>query len=116
MPGRAEKHRAAVAEILVKLEGHGGWSPRPIFETERFQKDVRAISRGGHPQVIRRLRSIVYPHLARHPHFGPNVRKLTGFAPETWRYRIGAWRFFYEIEEARAVVFMIAASHRGSAY
>jgi len=39
-----------------------------------------------------------------------------GYAPETWRYRIGAWRFFYEIDEEEKVVLMIAASHRGSAY
>ena len=31
------------------------------------------------------------------------------------RYRIGAWRFFYEIDEEEKVAFMIAASHR-SAY
>lgn len=36
--------------------------------------------------------------------------------PETWRYRIGAWHFFYEIHDETYVVFMIAASHRGSAY
>ena len=51
-----------------------------------------------------------------HPHFGPHIRKLKGYAPETWRYRIGAWRFFYEIDEHERVVSMIAASHRGSAY
>jgi mRNA interferase RelE/StbE len=33
-----------------------------------------------------------------------------------WRYRIGAWRFFYEIDDKERIVFLIAASHRGSAY
>jgi mRNA-degrading endonuclease RelE of RelBE toxin-antitoxin system len=51
-----------------------------------------------------------------YPHFGPNIKKLKNFTPATWRYRIGAWRFFYEIDEAEKVAFMIAASHRSSAY
>jgi mRNA-degrading endonuclease RelE of RelBE toxin-antitoxin system len=33
-----------------------------------------------------------------------------------WRYRIGAWRFFYKIDEKQRIVSMIAASHRSSAY
>ena len=62
-----------------------------------------------------KLRRLVYP-LREHPHFGPHIRKLKGYAPETWRYRIGSWRFFYEIDDGERVVSMIAASHRGSAY
>jgi mRNA interferase RelE/StbE len=58
----------------------------------------------------------VYPQLREYPHFGPNIRKLKGFHPETWRYRIGAWRFFYEIDEEEKIVFMIAAHHRSVAY
>ena len=87
-----------------------------LFETQQFQKDLREIAKAGHAAVVRRLRSIVYPQLARHPYFGPNIRKLHDYTPETWRYRIGAWRFFYEIDERKKIVFMIAASHRGSAY
>ncbi len=62
------------------------------------------------------IRSTVYPQLIQHPHFGPHIRKLKHYAPETWRYRIGAWRFFYEIDDDERTVFMIAAAHRGSAY
>jgi len=42
--------------------------------------------------------------------------KFKDFDPETWRYRIGAWRFFYEIDDNAEIVFMIAAYHRSSAY
>ena len=59
---------------------------------------------------------MVYPQLRRHPHFGPHVRKPRGMSPDTWRYRIGAWRFFYEIDAGARIVSMIAAAHRGSAY
>jgi mRNA interferase RelE/StbE len=87
-----------------------------IFETKQFAKDLNEIARSGKPDVVRKLKQVVNPQLGRYPHFGPNIRKLKGYEPETWRYRIGAWRFFYEIDEAQHIVFMIAASHRGSAY
>ncbi len=87
-----------------------------IFETDRFAKDLRAIARGGHQRIERKLREVVYPELSRRPHFGPNIKKLRGWQPETWRYRIGSWRFFYEIDDDERIVFMLAASHRSSAY
>lgn len=87
-----------------------------IFETDQFQKDVKKIARSGQADVVAKLRSVVYPQLKRFPHFGPNIRKLKGYTPETWRFRIGAWRFFYEINDEERIVFMIAATHRGSAY
>jgi mRNA interferase RelE/StbE len=87
-----------------------------IFETEQFQKDVQRLSRSGKAKIAQKLRSLVYPQLRRHPHYGPNIRKLKGFNPDTWRFRIGAWRFFYEVDEEEKIVFLIAASHRSAAY
>jgi mRNA interferase RelE/StbE len=87
-----------------------------IFETEQFQEDLHRIVSSGHPKIAQKLRDFVYPQLREHPHFGPNIKKLRGFDPDTWRYRIGAWRFFYEIDEDEKIVFMIAALHRASAY
>ena len=43
-------------------------------------------------------------------------KQLKDFTPETWRYKIGAWRFFYEIDEDEKIVSLLAASHRSSAY
>jgi mRNA interferase RelE/StbE len=54
--------------------------------------------------------------LCQHPNFGPDIKRLKDFTPDTWRYRIGAWRFFYEIDEKEKVTSMVAASHRSSAY
>ena len=87
-----------------------------IFETSQFEKDLRALARAGQANLLEKLRDVVYPQLRLHPHFGPQVRKLRGYSPDTWRYRIGAWRFFYEIDEEKRVISIIAASHRGSAY
>ncbi|MDE0124383.1 MAG: type II toxin-antitoxin system RelE/ParE family toxin [Bryobacterales bacterium] len=87
-----------------------------IFETEQFRKDLQLIARAGHEEIVGKLRRSVYPQLREHPYFGPHMRKLKGYAPETWRCRIRSWRFFYEIDDQGRVVSMIAASHRGSVY
>ena len=86
-----------------------------IFETEQFRNDLRSITRAGHERIADKLRWSVYPRLREHPHFGPHIHKLKDYAPQTWRYRIGSWRFFCEIDDGERVVSMIAASHRGSA-
>jgi mRNA interferase RelE/StbE len=87
-----------------------------IFETERFQKDLQHIAMSGQSKLGQKLQEYVYPQLRNHPHFGPNIKKLKGYEPDTWRYRIGSWRFFYEINEQEQIIFMLAASHRSSAY
>ena len=76
---------------------------------------LRRISRSDHPTVVDKLRRIVYPQLQAHPHYGEHVRRLKAWEPPTWRYRIGAWRFFFEIDDER-IVYLLAASHRGSSY
>lgn len=97
-------------------EKAGSLSDYAIFETRQFEKDLRHLARSGQASVLKKLRQIVYPQLRVNPHYGAHVRKLRNYSPEAWRYRIGAWRFFYEIDEDERTVFMIAASHRGSAY
>ena len=102
---------------MTPVGGEAAWLSRyAIFETQQFEKDLKKLARAGHPAVFQKLRQIVYPQLRSNPHFGTHVRKLRNYSPETWRYRIGAWRFFYEIDEDERIVFMIAVSHRGSAY
>ena len=87
-----------------------------IFETEQFQADLKSLARAGQARLIKKLRTIVYPQLQARPHFGPNIRKLSNYSPDTWRFRIGVWRFFFEINEENKQVWMIAAAHRGAAY
>lgn len=87
-----------------------------LFETRQFRKDLERLARAGEGGILSKLERVVYPQLRRHPHFGPYIRKLRDFEPETWRYRIGSWRFFYEIDEDERIVFLITAAHRGSAY
>ena len=86
------------------------------FETNQFRKDIAKLIQGGKKDLPQKLNDQVYPQLRICPHFGPNIKKLRDFKTETWRYRIGAWRFFYQIDETERIVFLIAASHRSQAY
>ena len=58
-----------------------------IFETRQFSDDLRKIARSGLPKLVEKLRKGVYPRLRQHPHFGPQIRKLKGYDPDTdtWR-------------------------------
>lgn len=84
-----------------------------IFETEEFSK---AVARLGQPRFLRRkLSTYVYPQLKQGPFFGPNIRKLQGYVPLTWRYRIGPYRIFYAIDEINRIVFVLTIDDRKDA-
>jgi mRNA interferase RelE/StbE len=87
-----------------------------IFETRQFQRDMEALGPDVRDRLEKKLRSYVYPHLGENPRFGPNVKRLQGFDPPTWRYRIGDWRFFFSIDDGKRIVSMLAADHRSRAY
>ncbi len=87
-----------------------------IFETEAFQEDLARISRSGLRRIEQKLHEHVYPQIRFEPHFGPNIKRLKNWEPPALRYRIGAWRFFYEIDEKKKMVYMTAADHRSQAY
>jgi mRNA interferase RelE/StbE len=87
-----------------------------IFETNTFKEDLARICRSGLGRFKEKLQKHIYPRLREEPHFGPNIKRLRGWHPPTWRVRIGGWRFFYEIEEREHIVYMNAADHRGKAY
>jgi len=85
-----------------------------IFETEEFQK---ALVRLGPPRYLRKkLDSYVYPQLRQGPYFGPNIRKVQGYTPATWRYRIGPYRIFYSLDETERIVFVLTIDDRKDAY
>ena len=87
-----------------------------IFETEGFCDDLQKDFGGRKQKIKAKLRNYVYPQLRVKPRLGSNIRKLKEYSPETWRYRIGAYRFFYQIDEEEKIIFMIAAEHRKQAY
>ena len=87
-----------------------------IFETEEYQKDLKQDFEGRREKIQQKLENSVYPQLREQPYFGKNIKKLVNYKPETWRYRIGDYRFFYQIKGHDRIVIMIAADNRGSSY
>lgn len=87
-----------------------------VFETRQFISDLERLDSSVRIPLRRKLETYVYPQLTREPHVGPNIQKLRGWEPETWRYRIGSWRFFYEIQDEKRIVMMTALDHRREAY
>jgi mRNA interferase RelE/StbE len=87
-----------------------------VFETDTFQEDLAKIGRSGLSRIEEKLREHVYPQLRTEPHYGPNIKRLKNWNPPTWRYRIGVWRFFYEVDETDKIVYMTAADHRSRSY
>jgi len=87
-----------------------------IFETNQFLKDLKRDFGGRREQIKKKLDYYVYPQLKQNPYFGKNIKKLVNYKPETWRYRIGSYRFFYEISDTKKIVFMISADSRDKAY
>jgi mRNA interferase RelE/StbE len=87
-----------------------------IFETAQFQADLETNLGARKDKLISKLRTLVYPQLRRQPHFGKNIKKLRDFDPETWRYRVGDFRFFYAIDDKQKIVSLIAADIRSKAY
>ncbi len=79
-------------------------------------EDLEALDKSVREKLKEKLRDYVYPQLKIQPHFGPNIKKLKSWEPETWRYRIGSWRIFYEIIEKDKIVSLITVDPRKDAY
>ncbi len=87
-----------------------------VFETDQFAGDLEQDFSGRGAMIRKKLSDYVYPQLRSNPFMGKNIKKLKDYKPDTWRYRIGKYRFFYEIDENDDIVFMIAADARKDSY
>lgn len=88
-----------------------------IFETARFQAVFSRITPPGlRERLEETLRQRIYPRLSAQPHHGPGIRKLRGYEPGTWRYRLGSWRLLYVIDDTEHVVSLLSIRPRKDAY
>ncbi len=94
----------------------GDLSEFRIFETEEFQKRLGKLSPETARFISRKLRDYVYPQLRADPFLGPNIRKLRGYTPVTWRYRIGRFRIFYLVSRSERIVALLSIDDRKDAY
>jgi len=87
-----------------------------IFETQEYLRRLKKLSPESRSFIERKAASYVYPQIREEPHFGLNIKKLSGYDPETWRYRIGKYRLFFCIEEKEKIVSILTIEFRKDAY
>ena len=87
-----------------------------IFETDEFLKRLKKLSSRDAAFLRKKLDSFVYPQIKTEPFWGNNIKKLQGYTPETWRYRIGKFRLFYIVDQEEQAVFILTLDDRKDAY
>jgi mRNA interferase RelE/StbE len=87
-----------------------------IFETDQLISDIENLPPSSKSKIYKKIREYVYKQIAENPYFGLNIKKLKDFSPETWRYRIGTYRLFFEINDSEKIIFITALSKRKDAY
>ncbi len=87
-----------------------------IFETDEFLKRIKKLASRDAAFLRRKLDSFVYPQLKAEPFWGSNIKKLQGYTPETWRYRIGRFRVFYIADHEEQVLYILTVDDRKDAY
>ena len=84
-----------------------------IAETETFQ---RYISKKEISKIYNKIKTYVYPQLRINPFFGKNIKKLKGEFKDVYRYRIGEYRLFYQVDEKQILIFTMDIVKRKDAY
>jgi mRNA interferase RelE/StbE len=87
-----------------------------LFETDEFLKSIETLQKRDKVLVRAKLREYVYPQIRSEPHFGISIKKLRGYSPNTWRYRIGGYRVFYTIDENDQLILLLVVESRDKAY
>ena len=87
-----------------------------IFETDIFIDDIEGLQSSIREKIKSKLKDHVYLILKDQPYFGKNIKKLSNYNPETWRYRIGDYRIFYTINDENRIISMLTISDRKDAY
>ena len=87
-----------------------------VFVTEEYEKQLSKITKSDKTLIERKMQQYVIPQLKSQPHFGSNIKKLKNYNPPTWRYLIGKYRVFYEIDTETMEVNILTISQRKNAY
>lgn len=87
-----------------------------IYETDEFIKQLEKMSPNDASRIQEKLKSYVYPQLKQDPFWGTNIKKLKGYNPSTWRYRINKFRLFYTVDKEKKIVFILTIDFRKNAY
>ena len=84
-----------------------------IAETDHFISKIQGTR---YRKIYKKIRDYVYPRLRLNPFFGNNIKKLKGELEGVYRYRIGDYRLFYQVENGRGLVIVLDISARKDSY
>jgi len=87
-----------------------------IFETDEFLVRLKKVEPARREFLESKIREYVYPRLRQEPYYGPQIKKLRGYSPDTWRYRLGDYRLFYTVDSKERVVYLLTIDDRKDAY
>jgi len=87
-----------------------------VFETDEFLKRIEKLDPQDRTFITKKLASYVYPQIKLEPFFGKNIKKLKGYVPDTWRYRVGKFRIFYTLDQEEKIIYILTIDHRKDAY
>jgi len=84
-----------------------------IAETDTFAKKIKSEK---FKHLYNKILNDVYPIFRNNPFFGINIKKLKGKYKEIFRFRMGDFRLFYQINEKEKIIFIINIENRQDAY
>ena len=87
-----------------------------VFIAEEYDKQLDKMSKRDRAFIEKKLKEYVIPQLKSEPYFGSNIKKLKNYDPPTWRYRIGKYRIFYEIDSEAKEVNILTIYQRKDSY
>jgi mRNA interferase RelE/StbE len=87
-----------------------------IFETQDYLDQLEELLGKKQGVFYKKLQEYVYPQLRNQPYFGKNIKKLKACSCQTWRYRVGDMRLFYQVDSVGNIVLMTAAMLRKDSY
>ena len=87
-----------------------------VFIAEEYDKQLKKMSKSDRVLIEKKMKEYVIPQLQSEPYFGSNIKKLKNYDPPTWRYRIGKYRIFYEIDSEAKEVNILTIYQRKDAY
>jgi len=84
-----------------------------IAETEIFCSKIEGTK---YKKIYKKIIDYIYPQLKLNPFFGNNIKKLKGKFEGIYRYRIGDYRLFYQIENDIVLIIILDIDDRKDAY
>jgi len=87
-----------------------------IFETNTFLDSLNRFQKNIQNKIYNKMLNYIYPQLKKNPFYGTNIKKLANYEPDTYRYRIGKYRLFYEVDKKEKVVSITFIEIRDKAY